>query len=913
MVKSFDTSLKTVAFFLSLVAIRVFAADCKVVSESGDICYSGIFPKLFKDEVDGSIGFYSYTLKGKFEEGWCSHSGKDLLFSFNDIAIEKEDSHRDKKTEYCFSGKFVSDPIFKTRKKSDSLDWITSRVLFHEVMYPKLATIPPPDPPTKRYNLMSPSLNQEAQLHSETQSVVKLIDKSFTENAGDKIIKQYKVDGEPENPISESLFYHLGRPPFLSSNRCWLVIPSSKFGEKRGDLIRQKEQELHVYSLNEGGDGKLCSELGYRRWDRQDKFKKNTYLDLLKKDDQQIENAIEVGADYAAFSPLKTPDELHVVYQTGFPSNGDSEKEYTGNLQYVVIKRKSGGGVYRFVDSNPIVNITGACKKGWEHSPQFSRDKSRLFFMVMNRPGDDKSKSHLYVVNVKDIQPGFLCNEAGDEINVVNLTNEFEKFRGLEFDYPIRGYSLSSDMKKLSLIFEEQGESVVRFFKYNKHNNRIVYEYPETISGVGNIYDIVRSEFFSSQEGGEAYYLMHSYLNSPISISRCYFSGVKFICGNRNSPTHAAYRGKTPLQNLDKIPSGVSVTRETVQSQVDPDRQIDVFALKPSKPNGKAIISVHGGPNEAWDGRFSPRDHRLAEIGYTVYLPNPAGSSGYGFETTDAGDNSWGTTIFFDIEDVINYLDRKKTTGVFDSIYLMGFSFGGYIANWIQTEPRGVARSKLSALIAVSALFDLREFASSSDQLWFPKYHLKCSDPLNPAYRTKQCLNISCDEPANHRDYPVLIGQNPACYTMNLTKNSIPTLVISGREDQRIPFSYNVPSMLKAYRKGCAPHTVQVEKFSVHDFPSHRSAEQGDLIHTWLGNVASCRSKHAGTDEYLKCKYKSINAAPNPFAKDRSINFVFDNPVCYIRGSELRGVNEKTCPDTSDGQPYLYPGCVGSP
>lgn len=898
-----------------------FADECPPAPDDATVvCYAGILPSFIQDPIARKISFVSFALKGRrLSGGRCEVDY--VVFDLDDIAARHVKKLREKFLAKwdkwdCSAARVFAEPVKIT--ENDELKRIRNAVNLDRVASPSL------DIKYHNTNIAILNLTKDAVFYLENRSAENEFISEFPLTESRKTIRRYSQTGKPKD-IGPTIQYRLGVPLFLSSNGCWMVVPRSRLD----DMVHpktplEKTQELYVFSLGERPLGEPCTEPGYR-----EPQGKNigTSLDLLKLDCPprclSIENATEIGADYAAFSPLDSPDEFHVVHQIGFDSNSHEEKNLIGDLKYTIFRRNPVKGDPKVDIDSSSKNITVSCMSedypefgfsGWEFSPQFSRDKTRLFFLAMENEGDDKSKANLYVLDVEngilnadyEIETNFNCAE-----NLVDLTGDFEEFRGKKFDYPILSYALSADMKQLRLIFEERGESVVRFFKYDKRKKKIIYEYPESISGVGKVYDIASVGLLDGGLDFPVYYILHSHLNYPISISRCYLTEFRFVCGDRFSPIQTTSIGNDISNSRTKwfgskerTDSVVTIKREPVRSKADPERMIDVFILKPSKSNRRAFVSVHGGPNEAWDGRFSPRDYKLAELGYTIYMPNPLGSTGYGFELTDAGDNNWGKAIYLDIVDVIDHVYDKKNKE-YDYIYLMGFSFGGYIVNWIQTERQGLVRNKLDALVAVSALFDLRDFASTTDQLWFPNHHLKCADVLQKL--SNECLSIECDLIPSE-DYPVLLDQNPACYTRdelgndsNLNIKSPPTLFISGDFDQRIRFHYNVPRMLKAYRESCARYTMEVEKRSWHDFPGHRSAEQAYMIDRWIHDVESC-----GDD--LKCKYEldpAGNHKQNPYFARRDFNFVFDNPVCYDHVS-LKLLNGSDC---SEGHGSLNLTC----
>ncbi|WP_441000920.1 S9 family peptidase [Fodinibius sp. SL11] len=90
------------------------------------------------------------------------------------------------------------------------------------------------------------------------------------------------------------------------------------------------------------------------------------------------------------------------------------------------------------------------------------------------------------------------------------------------------------------------------------------------------------------------------------------------------------------------------------------------------------IVLPHGGPwaRDTWG--YSPMVQFLANRGYAVFQPNFRGSTGYGKEFLNAGNEEWGTGYMqHDITDGVKYLIEE---GIADSsrVAIYGGSYGGY-------------------------------------------------------------------------------------------------------------------------------------------------------------------------------------------------------------------------------------------
>jgi dipeptidyl aminopeptidase/acylaminoacyl peptidase len=102
-------------------------------------------------------------------------------------------------------------------------------------------------------------------------------------------------------------------------------------------------------------------------------------------------------------------------------------------------------------------------------------------------------------------------------------------------------------------------------------------------------------------------------------------------------------------------------------------------AMVRSEAGGPLLLWVHGGPVSHWCDGWSWRWNPLpfAAAGYTVALPNPRGSTGYGQGWVDEiFGHRWGDTCAGDLLEVTGRLAQGPCA-------VMGGSFGGWMVNWL--------------------------------------------------------------------------------------------------------------------------------------------------------------------------------------------------------------------------------------
>jgi dipeptidyl aminopeptidase/acylaminoacyl peptidase len=175
------------------------------------------------------------------------------------------------------------------------------------------------------------------------------------------------------------------------------------------------------------------------------------------------------------------------------------------------------------------------------------------------------------------------------------------------------------------------------------------------------------------------------------------------------------------------------------------------------------VYYVHGGPQGqerpdfAW---FSmPLIQFLTLNGFSVFVPNVRGSTGYGLNYTKEVDRDWGgedrLDHVFAMEKVLPQDPRIDTqrTGV------VGRSYGGYMSLTLSARHPDL----WAAAVDMFGPYDLLTFMERIPETWKPYFSIAVGDPT--------------------KDKDFLIERSPRTYMDNLT---CPLLVIQGRNDPRV-------------------------------------------------------------------------------------------------------------------------------
>jgi dipeptidyl aminopeptidase/acylaminoacyl peptidase len=173
------------------------------------------------------------------------------------------------------------------------------------------------------------------------------------------------------------------------------------------------------------------------------------------------------------------------------------------------------------------------------------------------------------------------------------------------------------------------------------------------------------------------------------------------------------------------------------------------------------LLWVHGGPVmswNAWSWRWNP--WLMAARGYSVLLPDPALSTGYGQEFIARGHSNWGDKPFTDVMALTDAVLARPDIDA-DRTAMMGGSFGGYMANWIAGHT-----TRFSAIVSHAGLWALDQMFGTTDGTAFwrrifghpatqPERYLASSPHLHADSVTTPLLIIHGD-----RDYRVPVGES---------------------------------------------------------------------------------------------------------------------------------------------------------
>ena len=170
------------------------------------------------------------------------------------------------------------------------------------------------------------------------------------------------------------------------------------------------------------------------------------------------------------------------------------------------------------------------------------------------------------------------------------------------------------------------------------------------------------------------------------------------------------------------------------------------------------VTMIHGGPSAVSVPGFGGRNvSALASRGYFVFMPNPRGSFGEGESFTSADIKDFG---YGDWRDDLGGIDTAVSSAPIDPnrLGLMGWSYGGYMAMWVETQT-----TRFKAIVAGAGIVNWQSYYGQN----------KIDEWMIPFFGASV-----------YQDPAVYARSSPITFINN---SHTPVLILSGERDEEVP------------------------------------------------------------------------------------------------------------------------------
>jgi dipeptidyl aminopeptidase/acylaminoacyl peptidase len=327
------------------------------------------------------------------------------------------------------------------------------------------------------------------------------------------------------------------------------------------------------------------------------------------------------------------------------------------------------GGESRKLTTNP----------GWDGSPRPSPDGARLAWRAQLRAGFESDRFRIFVA-------------AADGSGARDLTPDL--------DLSVDELYWAEDGKALRFVAQQQGRR--RLFELELASAKV-----RVLTGEVSLGDLA-----NSPDGRFAAAIVSS-ITSPPELA--------LLEPAPGGPAQLAPRRLTSFTAQLMARVATSTVRPLEARAKDGTVIPGWIVTPPGHAKGgrnPAVLLLHGGPEDAWLDEWHWRWNALlwAAQGYTLVLPNPRGSTGYGQAYVDAVRNDWNGAP---VDDVMAFLDAAIAGGDVDGarVCAAGASYGGYLAHVMNGRT-----DRFRCLVSHASLFDVELAWYGTDELWFPEW-----------------------------------------------------------------------------------------------------------------------------------------------------------------------------------------------
>lgn len=527
---------------------------------------------------------------------------------------------------------------------------------------------------------------------------------SIKENKGNAEIYSMKIDGSDVKQLTQSAgseYNVIWRPDgkkigFVSaasgSAQIWEMNPdgSDKVQISNEDadiegfkyspdgknvlLIKQVKidpQTKDIYSDLDKSSGKIITDLMYKHWDTWIE----SYPHLFAA--QYVDGKIINSYDVMNGEPFETPNRpFGGMEQINWSPDSKTIAYTCRKLTGVAYSISTNSDIYLYnIETKQTANISNGMK-GYDMSPVFSPDGSKIAWESMERDGYEADKIRLMVYDLK--------------------TKEIKDFTK-DFDQNSSGLNWSDDSKKIYFISNYHAKDNI--YELTISNNKI----RKITEGIHDITSVIPA--------GKVFISTRMSMSHPVDIVSVNPANGKIT---KLSTVNDAL--------LSQIKMG-EVRERWMKTTSNED--MHVWMIYPpnfdSTKTYPTLLYCEGGPqstiSQFWSYRWNFQ--MMAANGYIIVAPNRHGLPGFGQKWNEQISGDYGGQNMKDYLTAIDeacklpYVNKNK-------LGCVGASYGGFSVYWLA----GNHNKRFKAFISHDGMFNLEAQYLETEEMWFVNWDL---------------------------------------------------------------------------------------------------------------------------------------------------------------------------------------------
>ena len=421
----------------------------------------------------------------------------------------------------------------------------------------------------------------------------------------------------------------------------------------------------------EKATGRVITDLMYKHWDTW--IESYPHLFVASYNNGTISNPIDVMKGEAFETPNRP---FGGMEQINWSPDGKTIAYTCRKLKGVAYAISTNSDIYLYnIDTKQTVNISES-NKGYDMSPVFSPDGSKVAWESMKRDGYEADKNRMMVYDIK--------------------TKETKDYT-LTFDQNVGNLAWSEDNAKI-------------YFISDFHAKENIYEMTITDGKIRQITNSV-NDYTSITPAGKVIIATRMSISSPVEI----FS-VNIADGKE---TQISTVNK---DLLSQVKMGKVVERWIKTTD---GKDMHTWIIYPpdfdSTKKYPTLLYCEGGPqttvSQFWSFRWNFQI--MAANDYIIVAPNRRGLPGFGQEWNEQISGDYGGQNMKDYLVAIDEMCKEPYVNN-DKLGCVGASYGGFSVYWLA----GNHNKRFKAFIAHDGMFNLESQYLETEEMWFVNWDL---------------------------------------------------------------------------------------------------------------------------------------------------------------------------------------------